>query len=270
MARPRSACVALLTDFGTADPYVGQMKGVLHTLAPEAIILDICHRIPPQDLLRAGFFLTASLFFLPPDVGCVCVVDPGVGTERDIVLARIGGRCILAPDNGLLTMVLRRHPDVELYRAVRFPAPPVPAQSSLFHGRDRFAPLAAALCAGDPPGIWGEPLPLSALRTIDLSLPRLEGSRLHCTCLHVDRFGNCVTDLEIDAWRERLAASPPRMLCIDDRDHALSSCRAYALIPPGDVGLLPGSQGYFELAVQRGSASAILDIAPGRPLELLL
>ena len=137
----KAPLIALLTDFGLADPYVGQMRAVLATAAPTVPVLDLCHGIAAHDVRQAAFYLAASLPWLPPGTVVAVVVDPGVGTERRLVLLERDGRRILVPDNGILTLVLERPGSLQAFDATPAVAPPC----ATFHGRDVIAPLAARL-----------------------------------------------------------------------------------------------------------------------------
>ncbi|MFP5238210.1 MAG: S-adenosyl-l-methionine hydroxide adenosyltransferase family protein, partial [Acidobacteriota bacterium] len=144
--------VALLTDFGLDDPYVGQMKGALAMHGPCVPVLDLCHNVVPYNMLQAGFILRASCGHFPPGTVFVNVVDPGVGGARRIVILEALDRFFLAPDNGLLTMILEAAPDCRAYEVDQAH---FVAASATFHGRDIFAPLAVRLALGAGPDVLG-------------------------------------------------------------------------------------------------------------------
>ena len=251
--------VALLTDFGLDDPYVGQMKAVLVRKAPGTELVDISHGVRPSDILQASFFLAASLPHLPRDALCLCVVDPGVGTSRKIVLLQQGEQRFLAPDNGLLTLALERG---QAFRAWDMtPAQPPGPVSATFHGRDLFAPLAADLILGKDPDTLGTAMAVSSLRRLLLPEVTLQRDTLTAVVLHVDRFGNCVLNVP-DSWAARLwKYAWLRLEKPVDRNVALAT--TYGRLAKGQMGLLPGSQGYFELALNGSSAAAELGLVPG-------
>ncbi|MFW5721824.1 MAG: SAM hydrolase/SAM-dependent halogenase family protein [Desulfohalobiaceae bacterium] len=251
--------VALLTDFGLDDPYVGQMKAALLGKAPGTELVDISHGVRPQDVLQASFFLSASFPHLPGNSLCLCVVDPGVGTKRKIVLLQQGQQRVLAPDNGLLTLVLERG---QAFRAWDMTAsqPPGPV-SATFHGRDLFAPLAADLILGKDPDTIGMAIAVSSLHRLRLPRVTLQRDTLTAVVLHVDRFGNCVLNVP-DGWAARLRTYAwLRLEKPVDRSVALAT--TYGRLAQGQLGLLPGSQGYYELALNGSSAAADLGLAPG-------
>ncbi len=249
--------IALLTDFGLSDPYVGQVKGVLALRAPGATIIDITHGVSPFQVGQASFFLAASMPHFPPNTVFVCVVDPGVGTNQRIIIAQSQDLLFLAPDNGLLGFAL--HEQETLAWDV---TPHSRKASYTFHGRDVYAPLAAALAMGEPPSSLGEPLEATKLVHHEASTPtKLTdaqiGRMVQCHVLHIDRFGNVVVSLLPGEMYERIAPAKsaltgsPRMV------------RTYGDLKHGELGLLCGSQGFMELAVNQGSASQVLELELG-------
>jgi S-adenosylmethionine hydrolase len=145
--------VTLTTDFGLADPYVGQVKGVILGLCPAAQIVDLTHFIPPQAVSRAALVVAASAEHFPDGTIHLAVVDPGVGTARRALVVQANGHLFVAPDNGLLTVVLRRNPEAKV-RAVTNESLPRTKISPTFHGRDVFAPVVGHLANGLPPARW--------------------------------------------------------------------------------------------------------------------
>jgi hypothetical protein len=261
--------IVLLTDFGHLDPYVGQMKGVLLSHAPEARIVDLCHQVKPFNILQAGFFLAASHAHFPEGTVFVAVVDPGVGGDRRIVLLEKHHQFFLAPDNGLLTFLLQRGGPF-LFRDV---TPPWRREASAtFHGRDLFAPLAARL-ANDTPswqlGEEGNPHSLIRLPGAEPS-PTPEG--LASTVLHVDRFGNCLLNLETEAWGTQVFKSKNLALMVpaDLATRSLHPVFTYERLEPGHVGIIRGSQGFLELAMNQQSAATELDLSPGDAVSIRL
>ncbi len=246
--------VVLLTDFGHHDPYVGQMKGAILRHAPDAVLIDLCHEIRAHDTRQAAFMLEASHVHFPGATIFVCVIDPGVGTERGLLLAQWDGRWFLAPDNGLLNF-LRCHPAVWW----KLPAPPAET-SRTFHGRDILAPLAARLARGEHPDTLGVRFqPEQAATPTADRMARIETDTIQCRVVHVDRFGNCLLNLPIQpihaTWRLTQGQNV---------DHT----ETYADIAPGRIGLLAGSQGVMELAMNQTSCASHLGLAPGDTITL--
>ncbi len=245
--------IVLLTDFGLADPYVGQMKAVIYRNFPQARILDLCHGVQSFNIIQAGFILASSLEFLPQGSVVAAVVDPGVGSERRIVLAQTKSAWILAPDNGLLGQVQDEGRIVMAYRLHGdFPA------SATFHGRDIFAPLAAALARDDRiPGDFEAMDPQDLVR-MELPGPEMSREGLVCRVVHRDCYGNLILDLSASQWTEGLQGRKLRI-----KDYRLLSAPFYAAIPDGCLGLVPGSQGKLEIAAREESAASLLGLGPG-------
>lgn len=257
--------IVLLTDFGTSDPYVGQMKGALIAKAPDCRIVDLTHEVPPFGLTQAAFFLDASYPFFPEGTLFLTVVDPGVGSSRRIVCLETHTMLFLAPDNGVLSLVMEGNPDASAYDLSH---PFMAGVSATFHGRDIFAPLAAQLCAGDSPESIGPPLALDSLSRMEWSAPQDQQNTLRCHCLHVDHFGNTIVNLRISDYSKRLQGNIEVSTGVTRLP--VRRVRSYSDIERGTVGVLAGSQGFFELAMNMGSAADLLSLAPGEPLTLHL
>ena len=257
---PRS--VVLLSDFGLIDPYVGQMRGTIARLAPAARILDLTHGVTPFNLPQAGYFLAASAPHFPEDAVFVAVVDPGVGTDRRIVAVERRRQIFLAPDNGLLDLVLQGGESLRVFDLTP-DAITLGRASATFQGRDVLAPLAARLALGEPPADLGTAMDPAGLVRSPWGRPVSENGGVAAQGLHVDRFGNCVLNLRQDfalpAGEARLVA--PQAL-------PLRRVRTYADLAEGQVGLLLGSQGFLELARFMGSAASFLGLEPGAPVRL--
>lgn len=261
--RAHARCFGLLTDFGLDDPYVGQLKGVLHRLAPAVPVIDISHGVPPHRVETAAFFLAASHPHFPTGSIFICVVDPGVGTPRGLVSMETSGQVMLAPDNGLLHLAAEARPDAVLRKLdpARLPDP----QSATFHGRDVLAPLAARLAGGESLAAFGDPVLPTDLARPSWAVPRRESDGVHAAVLHVDRFGNVVLNLSLREW-DWLAAC--RLHLPDGTLIDIARAASYADIPAGRTGLVAGSQGYLELAADKTSAAERHWLRPGA--EVLL
>ena len=250
--------ITLLTDFGLSDPYVGVMRGVIFGIAPEVKIMDICHGIPPQDVDAAGFVIERSYRYFPEEsVHCV-VVDPGVGSERAVLIARIGKTCFVAPDNGVLTRILAEESDFRLYHATRteFYLKPV---SATFHGRDIFAPVAAHLAIGIKPETLGEPAETCIQSEI---IPPAAGPD-HVTghVVYFDRFGNAVTDIH----RSMIANIPSVRIQINET--VISSLsHHYSAVNQGELVALIGSFDTLEIARRDGNARETLNLKSGQKI----
>lgn len=266
MNSPIPPLVALLTDFGLADPYVGQLKGALYDCAPRLRLVDLSHDVSPHNVAQAGFFLASSFEHFPESTLFLVVVDPGVGTSRRIILLQKGARNVLAPDNGLLAPLLDRPGPA---RAFAVHSLLTHTACPTFHGRDVFAPVAGRFLLGEPPHSLGEPVDLNSLVRLPRANPVLKGDILSALVMHVDRFGNCVLNLAIDDWKRPLAPRRSPALTAPTA-HPLRPVSTYGELAQGEIGLLPGSQGHFELAAPQASAAAKLGLAPGTAVTLAL
>lgn len=256
-------CIALLTDFGLADPYVGQLRAVLAGLAPRAVVIDLSHGVRPFDVRQAGLFAWASAPWLPRGAVLLAVVDPGVGSARRLAVLEWRGRWLLGPDNGLFSLFLD-----EVGQAWDV-TPAVPPVSATFHGRDVLAPLAARLAQGEAPATLGRHMDLSALRRAAWTWASIQEVLMDVTVLHVDHFGNCQLNLPAEALVGVMAPGRRLLLRVQGLEPTLvTAVNHFAELSEGDVGLLAGSQGVLELAVDQGSAAVRLGLAPGEVLSL--
>jgi S-adenosylmethionine hydrolase len=252
-----SRLVTLLTDFGAQDAFVGTMKGVLLSLAPDVTVVDLTHQVPPQDIRAGAFLLHTARRFFPPGTVHLAVVDPGVGGPRRPVAARIGDSCYVCPDNGLLSYVLAEN---TLTRAVTLDNPAYwrPSVSRTFHGRDIFAPAAAHLARGVSLETLGTPT--DTLHTFPLSQPQVSGDALTCHVVYADVFGNVFTDLTEDAAD---AGDLSRCVVEAGGRHIAGLADSYSAVPEGEPLALFGSSGRLEVAVRNGSARRVLGLQVG-------
>jgi hypothetical protein len=253
--------VTLLTDFGTADPYVGAMRGAALAVNPDAQLVDITHEIAPHDVAEAGFVLAGAFRFFPPGTVHVAVVDPGVGSERRLLAAEFEGHRLLAPDNGLLSLVFRGAEPTRLVsvtNAAYFRQPVSPT----FHGRDIFAPVAAHLTLGVDMGDLGPPV--GDYVRLDAARPRVSGDAIEGVVVHVDRFGNLVTNIA----REDLGGRPASP-CVQVGSAQLRGlCRTYADVAVGELLAVIGSGGFLEVSANQRSAAAVLGVGRGAPVRI--
>ena len=254
--------VTLTTDFGARDPYVAAMKGVLLSICPELNVVDLSHEIAPQDVLEGALFMAGALPYFPAGTVHVAVVDPGVGSERKPIAVSVGGQTVVCPDNGLLTLFAREHPidEVRVIENPRFMRAPL---SATFHGRDVFAPAAAKLACGEP--LEGAGPELDGIVTLMVPRPRTEGRRIRGEVIHIDRFGNAISNIQ------RSVVGEAKLVEVRLGRHVLAGLRrSYADVAAGEPLALFGSSGHLEIAVSGGSASAQLGIGRGDPLEVVI
>ncbi|MBI4409937.1 MAG: SAM-dependent chlorinase/fluorinase [Gemmatimonadetes bacterium] len=250
--------ITLLTDFGTADGYVGAMKGVIASIAPEAVVDDVAHDLPPGDVRAAAWTLARYWRLYPAGTVHVAVVDPGVGSERRALAASCDGRLLLAPDNGVLTRVFDEAPpaalvSIEDRRHLREPV------SATFHGRDVFAPAAAHLARGLPVADLGPAVRDPLL--FQVPPPSREADSIHGEVVHVDRFGNLITNIPGE-WCAGGAAVRV------GQDTVGAVRRTYSDVVPGEALALVGSAGLLEISVRDGSAAERLGVGRGAAVEV--
>lgn len=269
---PHRPILTLTTDFGLSDPFVGTMKGVIAGICPAANVIDITHAVPAFDLLEGALAIWQAWRYFPAETVHAIVVDPGVGSERQAVLSRMGNSWFIAPDNGVLTLVereVRRNGGFIEHRSIQNPQYMLPTQSHTFHGRDIFAPAAAHLVAQVERGAAApETFGPVVENLIQLPVPepvRNSDGSIEGVILKSDRFGNLLTNLA--------ATDLPNEL--ENFSFALGNlritrfCRFYAEAEPGEIFAIVGSSGLLELAMNRGSAQEKTGTAPGMQFRLI-
>ncbi len=250
--------VTLLSDFGTADPYVAQMKGVILGVCPNSKLVDISHHVKRHDVVGGSFLLETSVQYFPRETVHLAVVDPGVGGKRLPLAVECNGAVLVGPDNGLLVRAARKlglRSAYAVHRAISDGA----LVSHTFHGRDVFAVAAARLASGVRP----ENLGPRVEKLVELSFPSVsvrKGS-LNCHVQHIDRFGNIITNAENDSL-SRLGAIHGRQVFLkcDAGEFPARVAKAYYEVPPGGLIVVRGSQGYIEVALREKDAAATLDL----------
>ena len=237
--------VTLLTDFGTADGYVAEVKGTILSRAPEAVLVDVTHDLPAQDVEAGRLALARYWRKFPPGTVHLAVVDPDVGSARPALAVASDGRFLVGPDNGILSPALL----VGGARAVALPVPP--SASPTFHARDVIAPAAAMLASGSPVDALGSPVGDPVIRRTP-EARRLPDGAIEGQIIAVDRFGNAVTNL--------VAAHGG---VVEVGTLKLPVRRTYADVTPGMPLALSGSSGLVEIAVRDGNAAASLGLGRG-------
>ncbi|MBK9384233.1 MAG: SAM-dependent chlorinase/fluorinase [Planctomycetes bacterium] len=257
----RAPLLALLSDFGHVDPYVGVMKAVVLARCPDLPIVDLTHEVPPQDLRWGAFLLRGALPYLPTGSVVLAIVDPGVGGARRLLCAEAEGRLLLGPDNGLLPAALAgcaaRWTALDPARGFGLGRP-----SATFHGRDLFAPAAARLAAGVSVRELGDEIadPVRVEAPSDGGPGTKNAGRIAV----VDRYGNLISDLAPgdDGWEARDA-----VLELAGR-WTLRPVRTYSDVASGELLAYVGSYGTYEIAVRDGSAAERLQLGAGASLVL--
>lgn len=249
--------VTFTTDFGSRDAYAGVMKGVVLSLAPDAVLVDVTHEIPRHDIVAGALALEQAAPYFPAGTVHVAVVDPGVGGARAGIVVEAGGQAFVGPDNGLLSLAARHPRAAFRIDNPQFRRDPV---SPTFHGRDVFAVAAARIASGWAAKTAGPPL----AGIVELPLPPMGALTAECrgAVLHVDGFGNLITTL---------GAAPtegPWRLDCGGHELALRGGRSYCDVAEGQSVLYVGSSGRVEIAVRNGSAAALTGAHPGTPFTL--
>ncbi|HVO10537.1 MAG TPA: SAM-dependent chlorinase/fluorinase [Vicinamibacteria bacterium] len=251
--------IALLTDFGLQDHYVGAMKGAILTVCPQATLVDVLHEVPRHDVAAGALALDASFRFFPPGTVFLAVVDPGVGSERRALGFAAGGWLFVGPDNGLFTHVLEAHPAARVHLLAN-PALQRRPLSLVFHGRDLFGPAAAHLACGFPLDEVGPRVE----DPVRLPLP----PRLHTegacegTVLATDHFGNVITSVTQADLRQLTAETAGELeVRLGGQDMPLVS--TYSDVAPGEACAVVGSSGRVEVAVNRGRGDRLPGAVPG-------
>ena len=267
--------VTLLTDFGTADYFVGSVKGVILSENLHARIVDLTHDIPAHDIEAAAFTLLAAYKSFPKATVHIAVVDPGVGSSRRGLVVEAGDQFFVGPDNGIFSYIYEREPDFrafELTNPIYFRAP----VSSTFHGRDVFAPVAAALAKGVQPSEFGSEItnpvrlkPLAAVIHAE-KVPKARAGKsvtevVRARIIHIDRFGNCVTNITAAELTPKMIKAGAYLVV---KGRKLTSFRNFFVEHPGGRKAKPdtraklfciwGSAGFLEIAADKRSAARLL------------
>jgi S-adenosylmethionine hydrolase len=244
--------ITLTTDFGRADTYIAQMKGVILSINPAATIVDATHEIPPQDILRGSQALGEMWQAFPTGTIHVAVIDPGVGTSRGVLAAKCDDRVFVLPNNGLLSHVLRAKPCDEVVE-LRDKTYWRTNVSRTFHGRDIIAPVAAHLSLGVRLGNLGPPA--TDVILLDCQEPQFEERQLIGKIISIDHFGNLITNIEVTHLRQ---IPTTKIIVRCNQQHIDGLSQTYGTQSTGALIALLSSQGHLELAIVNGNAAAQL------------
>ncbi len=252
------ANITLTTDFGLVDHYVGTMKGVIASICPEARVIDISHGVPAYALGDGAFVIAQAWRYFPPGTVHVVVVDPGVGSSRRPILLHADGQFFVAPDNGVLSLVMSsaQEQSVRWINATEYFLPEV---SQTFHGRDIFAAVGAHLAAGVDAVKLG-PVIDDAVR-LPMHQPQQTENGWRGAIIYVDKFGNLITNIKapLSSGAFTLVAG----------EHTISTyARSYSETAPGELFVIGGSSGFLEISTAQASAALLLGIGAGALIEL--
>jgi len=258
-----SGVITITTDFGHQGPFVGVMKGVILRRLISAHIIDLTHEIVVHWPAEAGFWLARAFTYFPAGTVHIAVVDPGVGTSRDIIVVTAGGHWFLAPDNGLLAPIVGRHSDATVVRltAQRLTTFGIHSPSATFHGRDIFAPIAAELAAGHcVPTDLGERVDSVVPAWVDE--PSVEHGVVSGVVITIDHFGNLITNIDANLIS---SFKKPR---VHAGNHTFPLLRTYGDTQPGQYLALVNSFGVIEIARAEQSAADGLGLGRGAPVSI--
>jgi S-adenosylmethionine hydrolase len=266
LSSPRYDTITFLSDYGLADEFVGVVKSVIRSIAPDVTVIDLTHEIEPHDIRGAGLTLARSAQYLAPGI-VLAVVDPGVATPRRAIAVEVGeGQSILVgPDNGVLAPAVAMVGGAD--RAVQLTNEDyqLPAPGPTFAGRDVFAPAAAHLANGVDLAELGNVVDPNSLIPGLMPISREENGALIGDILWIDRYGNAQLNIDpeqIDSWGDRIR------LRFGETSRTARRVDSYAALKPGEVGLVVDSYGLLSVSVDRGSAAAELGLTTGDPMTL--
>lgn len=250
--------ITLLTDFGCQDGFVGTMKGVILGINPRVCIVDISHGISPQNIREAAFVLRNAYRYFPEGTIHVVVVDPGVGGAREALIVETDRYRFVGPDNGVFAYIYRMERNIRV-TAIKNAAYGLPERSRTFHGRDVFAPAAAHLSRGVQTAEFGPRM--LEYHTGSVAEPGVKPDRIDGQIIHIDRFGNVITNIAEESL-DRIAGAPPLQIAVAGRRFD-RLCAAYADVATGDPLAIIGSAGLLEIAVNGGDAARTLGVSVG-------
>lgn len=266
MSALRYDTISFLSDYGTRDEFVGVVHSVIRSMAPEVTVVDITHEIPAHDIRAGGLALARSAQYLCPGV-VLAVVDPGVGTSRRRIAVEVGGgqSVLVGPDNGLLAPAVAMVGGATRAVSLVDTDYHLPSPGPTFDGRDVFAPVAAALCAGAELTDLGEEIDAISLVPGIIPVMREEDGDLVSDVLWIDRYGNCQLNVDpddLDGWGDRIR------IRVGDQWRLARRVQAFAEVAEGEVGLVVDSYGLLTVALDRRSARAELGLEPGHEVRI--
>lgn len=253
-----------MTDFGVGDWFVGTMKGVIKGVVPEAEIIDLSHNILPGDIKGGALTLLFSYRYFPESAVFCCVIDPGVGTEREAIVATDGKYFYTAPNNGLLGLVAEKTFGEWRCYKIENQKFMLPQLSDTFHGRDIFAPAAGYLAKGIPPAEFGKEL--KNFISLQLPPPEIKGNKLGGEIIYVDRFGNLITNVDAEKIASFRKGSEVELRI--GRKLISGLRKTFAEVRKGEALMYIGSSGYLEIAINGGNAADELRAKVGTPFFL--
>ena len=262
--------ITLLTDFGMDDEYVGLMKGVILSVNPSVTIVDITHQIDAQDIVEAAFAVHSAYRYFPQGTVHLIVVDPGVGTDRDLLALEMKKQVFIAPDNGVLSLLIKEGPLESLVR-ISNPEYFLPSVSRTFHGRDIIAPVGAHIAGGLNLSKLGPEIDVRETVCLDnLHARILENGEIVGRIITIDHFGNLISNIDTEMLAGLYQEGEEKKLRIEIGPHVISGLSAtYENVASEALLALVGSRGYLEIAVNKGNAGKILNARKGDRVSVI-
>lgn len=262
MKQSKSKAIALLTDFGLKDGYVGIMKGVIAEINPNLPMIDLTHHIPPQQIWAARFCLMNAYPYFPKDTVFLAVVDPGVGSQRRSVAIECSQGYLVGPDNGLFSGILKQYRAKKAVSLTNTDYWRVHDVSLTFHGRDIFAPVAAYLASGVPLEALGEEISINSLKDILLESPQITDDNIQGSIQYIDHFGNLITNILPHHIQDKNWS-------IVINNQRIQSGLTYSDVDLGEMITLIGSHGWIEIAINGGNAQEKLQVKWGDKVTII-
>ena len=263
--------ITLLTDFGTDDEYAGLMKGVILSIDPSVTIVDITHQIDSQDIVQAAFTICSVYHYFPEGTVHLIVVDPGVGTERGLLALKLKNHVFIAPDNGVLTLLLKEK-NVSSLNLITNSNYFRTSVSPTFHGRDIIAPVGAHIAGGLAVNELGPAIDVQNAVCLDnIGARCTENGDLKGQVVAIDHFGNLITNINSEQLAECLHAGPQEEIRIKIRSNVVKGLsETYASVGSNTPLALIGSRGYLEIAINGGNAAQHLKVEKGENVWVVL
>jgi hypothetical protein len=260
--------ITLLTDYGIKDSYVAEVKGAILMISPDATIVDISHDVGNYDIESGAFQLARATPYFPEGTVHVGVVDPGVGSTRKPIIVETRGAWFVGPDNGLMAPAAERLGVEAIWEIINSDMLP-PRVSDVFDGRDVFGPTGAHLSVGVPPDKLGTEI--GDMIRLPAYTPRIDGDTVHAQVIHVDGFGNLVTNVTYETLEKLGVSGDARFeVMVRGREFDLPYARRFSAVPKGEPLLLVAGGGYLEISVNQGNAAEHLGLGKGDNITLLL
>ncbi len=244
--------ITLTTDFGITDAYVGEMKGSMLKQAQDLIIIDLTHYIKPHDINKAATTIFSSYSHFPSGTTHLIVVDPGVGSDRSLLVIKADNHYFLAPDNGILTLFFQDHQVQDIHR-IETKNLSLKNISSTFHGRDILAPVAAKIASGFDFSKLGPKIPMSSCVHLPRNNIKMSPHNIEGNVTHIDHFGNIQTDIPVSLFDN---SKQDRFKNMKLNNCTINNwCTIYSQVQPGSLLALVDSAGYVEIAINQGNAA---------------